>query len=152
MLSIISCFTVFGYTANSDSIVLMEPNYNVTESDVFSLQYSQGWCAISTRNNRGESCAKVFFRYDVPTGAPTDAPSPSPTDVPTHVPTDAPTSAPSYSPTDAPSKAPTPQPEIHVIKDKNKTGTYISRIFKKGGLFYVVFFSFKKSLKLIHGM
>ena len=36
----------------------------VTESDIFSLQYSEGCCGQSTGDNSGTSCADVYFQYD----------------------------------------------------------------------------------------
>lgn len=36
---------------------------HVSTADVFSLQYSEGCCGLSTSDNNGTSCADVYFEY-----------------------------------------------------------------------------------------
>mmetsp|Transcript_74446 Transcript_74446/g.66974 ORF Transcript_74446/g.66974 Transcript_74446/m.66974 type:complete len:352 (+) Transcript_74446:3-1058(+) len=91
---------------NSDSEILRlvdEVNtYQVTTSDSFSLQYSEGTCDFTTADNSGVSCAEVYFMYYDDVVLP---PSKDPTYDPTIDPTTDPTSDPTQSPTIAEEEA-----------------------------------------------
>jgi len=84
---------------------------------------------MSTSDNGGISCAKVYFKYEhidppaptaAPTSGPTDSPSDSPSKSPSNSPSQPPSSAPtastnnstSISPSNSPTEEPTPAPAI----------------------------------------
>ena len=51
------------YNSNSAEIVFMSPIYHVTTDDKFKLEYGEACCQHTTSDNRGASCAKVYFLY-----------------------------------------------------------------------------------------
>merc|ERR1712130_1069431 len=91
-------------------------DFYVNDYDTFSLQDTEGWCNVSTSDNGGISCAKVYFKYEhVDPAAPTAAPTSGPTDSPSISPSQSPSSAPtastnnptSISPSNSPPEEPT---------------------------------------------
>eukprot|EP01084_Bolivina_argentea_P036125 66857_1 len=73
--------------SNSDATIMLIDNSNprsVSVNDVFSLQYGEGCCDVSTFDNSGVSCADVYFMYSYidPTQSPTRYSSKSPTKQP----------------------------------------------------------------------
>ena len=76
-------YTTNNYGPDSDFIELIDYSnpYNVSTSDVFSLQYSEGCCGESTDDNNGTTYADVYFFYQTydpiknPTISPTIAPT-----------------------------------------------------------------------------
>jgi len=78
-------------------------DFYVNDYDTFSLQDTEGWCNVSTSDNGGISCAKVYFKYEhVDPAAPTAAPTSGPTDSPSISPSKSPSVSPSQSPSSAP--------------------------------------------------
>eukprot|EP01083_Nonionella_stella_P283097 963466_1 len=57
-------YDLAGYTGEATEIQFNNPTYEVTKSQEFSIQYGEGCCEESTADNKGESCAKVYFIYD----------------------------------------------------------------------------------------
>lgn len=62
------CSGVFkssAYSVNSATIVMKDEEnpFMVTTKDTFSFQVSEGCCGMSTHDNVGLSCAKVYFLY-----------------------------------------------------------------------------------------
>ena len=61
----VSQYQMDEYDANSDALRWTETGSTISVStgDVFSLQYSEGCCGLSTSDNAGTSCADVYFEY-----------------------------------------------------------------------------------------
>ena len=76
-------YALDNYGLNDDSIELIDYSkpYNVSISDAFSIQYSEGCCQTSTYDNDGTVYADVYFLYQTyePTKDPTASPSSSST-------------------------------------------------------------------------
>jgi len=58
-------FQMSAYTVDSATLVMKDEEnpFTVTTADTFSFQVSEGCCGMSTSDNAGVSCAKVYFLY-----------------------------------------------------------------------------------------
>eukprot|EP01084_Bolivina_argentea_P277181 473141_1 len=114
------------YTLNNKSPIdsidytLFNPQYNVTTTDQFMVQFSEACCNELRRaynndpvgkDNAGTTCASVYFIYlKIPTNSPTRNPSATPTQNPT----ENPTKLPSILPTQAPFRSGLNVPETTI--------------------------------------